>query len=1047
MPAGFSIHAPYQTATSAFGALPPMAKRPAQTPGASTAGNIWQGRVLFGNQGLTPAALKVLQTWAQEKRAAMPLLHQAIYPLKGERAGIEQMAAITQAMAVDSRLQDLPQSRAEELALLQPLILHERMLNDSDEQVRFQTVYMTERIAEPQAQAYMTHRALSHPDGKVRNYLFYLDALENQPDVDILDLAQDLHPWVRYQVARKLPELPDSDKRQQVLRALLQDEMDYIRMTAASNAYLLPDEAEGQRILKEALDNPDAQMRSYAISGILHLKDPAERAAQVRRSLQDDPKHASFFLGMRDELDDPDLWREIIETLANHPDPETRMNAIPHLEDESRQETIIMDLTADEKEHIGSWAVHKLSRQPEAVKNRYFLNLSGDANPRRRKAALYMLHNIQSKKLKNQVIRALLQDPDETVRAQALLYSKDNLKPSRATDRLILKALHAENPEVRAQAVWALPALTDPQQRTLEFLKLLKDDDKKVRQNAIRGLAAIEEPGVRDSYLRQFLGDGDPEIRQTAIFMDHWLDWPPGERDRLIETLVSDPAKQVREYLPNQLGGVFSEKFQRFLQSPYAGLVDAAIRAMDPESPLDWKDIMPAWILLLRSDADGTRLKQALTGYRDVTAHAMKQREKFTQESQKPMSEAAMALWLNHSAPNITLAITMMGGDSVKAKFDEKSLKFIQYLQMVQSVASHPDLGPLFYQTMHPGSRMPYPTWQVNRALEIVFGLMQLGKPEDARFIMKDIQQKRGINLASHQNLLLTRMGEMAGLAPEDFTQPDIQARLARWSDPYIFTIGSALHLLSEDSQKLLAQILEADLKNRTQAFLNDDSTPWGRANQATREAFQANGLDYGQWLGYNKSVTVQVGKRTLEISLWQRDAAKDLFVGSHSRTCLALDTRPEEMLDAYLNTMAQFAMIRDQQSGEPVGYIRTFWGLPENAEGPAKPELYIDNVAYAYEKEDPEAGRLLDIATDYAREFGRAVTGGRVPEVFLSRYIHTISPENVAERPMRVLGGSRTGDYYLFAVNQYYRSKLDTALKARVASGEKYGSVPASEA
>lgn len=1043
MPSGFTLTPAQHVRRPAFGAAPHPLEKP-QTHAAAPADGLWQGRVLFGNKGLTPSSFKVLQAWAQEKRAGMPLLHQAMYPLNGERVGIDQMTSITQAMSDDVRIQSFPLTRTEELALLQPLVMHERMLGDANEQVRFQTVFMTDRVASPEAQRYMVHRVLSHPDARLRSYLFFLQALQNQPDLDVLDMAQDMHPWVRYRVAHMLPELPDTEKRRQALQALLKDEVAYVRVTAATNAYLLPDETEGQRLIKEALDSTEAGTREYALAGIRHLKDPAEMAAQIRRTLKEDPAKAVQFLNMREALQEAGLWKEVVDALAGCSEPEAQMKAIPLLEDEAAREKLLWELTAHEKEHIGSWAAHELSDLPQEVKNGYFLKLAEDPEPRRRKAALYMLHGLKSKKLKNQVIRNLLRDPDETVRSQALLYAKGNLKPSRATDRLILDAMHSGNPELRAQAVWALPILTRPEQRAVELLKLLKDEDDTVRSTAIRGLASIEEPAVEEAYMRKFLTDGNQKVRNQAMMMDSWLSWPPEQRDRIIGNFMQDASAQIREYLPNVIGGVVSDKFERFVQSPYPRLMDESIRALDPESPLNWQDVMPAWILLLQSGADGTQLKQALAGYRETAAHAMKHREKFTQESQKPLTEEAMAYWLDLNTPDILTAITLLGADSVKAKFDEKSLKFHQYLQMAQAMANHPELGPRLYQTLHPGGRTAFPTWQVNRMLEIVFGLTLLGKPEDAVSVLNEIQRTRTIPLADFQNLFLRRLGEVAGLAPEDFEREDIRARLARWSDPYVFTVGSALNTLSEDSRKLLARILEADLKNRTGDFLTDESTPWGKGNQATREAFEANGLDYRQWLGYDKPVTVQLGKRTLEISLWNRDAARDLFLGSHSRTCLALDTRPEEMLDAFLNTMAQFALIRDKASGEPLGYIRMFWALPEKTDGQARPELYIDNVAYAYEKEDPEAARLLDAAADYARDFGRTVTHGRTPEIYLSRYIHTISPDRIAERPMRVLGGSRTGDYYLFAVDQFWRSKLDGTLTARVASGEKYGGATA---
>ncbi len=1005
---------------------------PAHSPHRET--GLWQGRVYFGNKGLTPAAFKVLQTWAQEKRESMPLLTQALYPLNGERAGIEQMTEIAGAVSQDPRLKEFPLTRKTEEALLAPLLLYEQFLGDASNGVRFQTLFMTDRIENPQAQDYLIHRLYGHPDYTLRNYLFYLEALKKEDkrperSADLLEMVHDFHPWVRQQLAKMLPSFPDDERREEIQRILLSDEIGFVRATAAANPHLLKDTKEGRRLLLEALDSTEAVIRDHAMPGLKHLDDPALLEAQIRKLLKTDPGTAKSMTDLRQQIKNPQLWQTIVETLADSPDPESRIAAIPLVEDEAVRDRLVMELTAMTEGYHANSAAFKLKELPPKIKNDYFERLASDENPQRRKSALVMSWGIESKALKARVLKKLLRDPDEEVLADALSRIPDFLKPSKKLDKIILKALHSDNPKVRKSAAWSIKMLTLPDQRLTEFLKAIRDPEAKVRQWAVRSLDAVEIPKIREGLLREAMKDSDPDVRMQAMFNDTWKDWEPESFKEALQAFASDPSHRVREYLPYSIGKFMTGEMTKFFESPYARLMDESLKRLDPGAAITWPEVMPAWLLLLRSGADGSRMRRILKGHGEVADHARKQCDAFTQEGQKPLTEERMTRWLERTAGYILMAITLLGPEAVKAKFDEKAAKFQQYLLMAHVLGTNPVLGPEAYKTFQ--GRTSYPAWQSNRTLEILYGLTLLGKPEEAKAILQEIRKSRTIDLDDIQDRFLKSFGEVAGLKPEELAGEDIRERLKRWDDPYIYTLGSALNNLQEEPRQILMEILEADLKNRVPEFLEDPTKPWGEANTKTREAFGKHGLDYGQWLGYDEPMTATIGDRTLEIELWNRDPAEDLFIGSHVKTCLALDTRSEEMVDAFLHTFAQYAMIRDKASGDRIGYIRMFWMLPEGKNAP--PQLVVDNVAYAFEKEDPNTPQLIDIADQYARQFSKAVTQGREVSPWFSKFIHFI-PNNNSERvPIQVLGSVRNNSYYLFAVDQYIRSSLDKPLTAQV--------------
>ena len=985
--------------------------------------------ILFGGD-LKPSTFKMLQKWAGNERANMPALHQALYPLKGQRVGMEQMADISAQIPEDTRLQSMLLTREEELKLLQPFIRYEGFVGDADRYTRLQSVYMGDRTENKTAQEYIARRAYGNPDYMARYYLFWTQMMSDPKKkvggIDILEMVNDPHPWIRWKLADLIPNLPKSKEREAVYRTLLQDDMPYVRGAAATHATeILKDKEEAQQVIRNAL--ADTETRQHAVKGIQHLEDVKEREAQVHLILENNPDIAEQLVALREKIESPDLWQQIVSTMASA-SGWTALDAIPLMEAGEERDALIMKLaTSEYNRSIG----YRMQDLPDAEKVRYLKLLAEDEDPKRRIAALSLLGEVKSKRLKASTLKALIQDTDEEVRIKALAYLTVEMS-TKSMERTVLQAVQAENPEMRGAAGRALRVITDPVRRLSEFSRLVQDESPKAREGAYAVLDTLEPPEVQPAFFNRALADTSAEVRRVAMHSKNWLEGNDASVNQAIEQLASDPSPQLRMSLPYKIGPRIFEGFEKFINSPYPTLMDEAIHGMDPESTLSWQDIMPSWLLLLQSGADASRLKDTLEGFKEFKAHALKNREHFTQEGQKPLSEAQMTKWLEQSASFILMAVTLAGPEAVKGKFDEKSNKFSEYLQSTQTLGMDPLLGGEVYKTLHTYSRS-HRNWEANRFLGFMYGLSTLGKREEGMKILKDIQETRKINLAKIQKEFLKSVGRFSGLSETILNREDIEERLARWNGPYIYTIGSAFNLMEEEEdQKLLTDVIKADLRNTFSAFMRSQRRPWGTANRKTERLFEKNGLNYQNWLGYNRPMTVNHHDRQLEISLWDRDPSEYLFIGSYARTCMALDTRPSEMLDALLSTFAQYAVIRDKNSGEKIGYIRMFWAVPENDKS-AKPQLIVDNVAYTHEQEDVNAKDFLQYAKTYAQKYGKSVTGGEEPEILFSKYIHTIPKDEVEERPMRVLGACRKNSYYLFAVNQYQRSDIGKSVTTNV--------------
>jgi len=120
--------------------------------------------------------------------------------------------------------------------------------------------------------------------------------------------------------------------------------------------------------------------------------------------------------------------------------------------------------------------------------------------------------------------------------------------------------------------------------------------------------------------------------------------------------------------------------------------------------------------------------------------------------------------------------------------------------------------------------------------------------------------------------------------------------------------------------------ITKVALKDNYQEFLFDKNTPIGRANKKTRTLFKAEGLDFNQWMNYDKKHEYSYKGKNYVIGLWKRNIKEDLLIGNKSNTCISTCAPNRHAIyGALVNTNVQYALISEKESGKLKGYMRMF--------------------------------------------------------------------------------------------------------------------------
>lgn len=152
-----------------------------------------------------------------------------------------------------------------------------------------------------------------------------------------------------------------------------------------------------------------------------------------------------------------------------------------------------------------------------------------------------------------------------------------------------------------------------------------------------------------------------------------------------------------------------------------------------------------------------------------------------------------------------------------------------------------------------------------------------------------------------------------------------------------------------------------------------------------------------------------------LEIKMWERNPAKDLFQGNYSTCCIGMGKGNGKFMPHYLmNTAYNMIEINDTETGETIGNALCYFVKDEQG----KPCFIIDNIEINNKnKPSDETGeKLRNAITQYASNVTKEVTGNDDISIYMSGYNNDVPTDNLehSEQNISFLGDIDCDNIYM---------------------------------
>ncbi len=221
--------------------------------------------------------------------------------------------------------------------------------------------------------------------------------------------------------------------------------------------------------------------------------------------------------------------------------------------------------------------------------------------------------------------------------------------------------------------------------------------------------------------------------------------------------------------------------------------------------------------------------------------------------------------------------------------------------------------------------------------------------------IIKEILVQKGIPEA-----------EIAALKPEDID----------WVPQYL----SLLISTPGRDEGELADLVRAASRGEFKKYISDPTNKYGQANLLTQQTFASKGLNFEKWENPQiKACEFEIDGQKCTISLWDRHPQSDLFMGSMTSCCTALDGANGGATANYLlNKAFQVIFLRDA-NGQTIGMARVYMTMVNG-----EPALMLDNIEINQAYKDSSL-KIRDNFFEYANRYAQQITGNPNTQVYFS--------------------------------------------------------------
>ncbi len=174
--------------------------------------------------------------------------------------------------------------------------------------------------------------------------------------------------------------------------------------------------------------------------------------------------------------------------------------------------------------------------------------------------------------------------------------------------------------------------------------------------------------------------------------------------------------------------------------------------------------------------------------------------------------------------------------------------------------------------------------------------------------------------------------------------------------------------------------------------YITDKSNKYGQTNAKTEADFKANGLNFEQW---NKpdipNQEFEVAGKKCHIKMWDRNPQEDMFLGSKTNCCTALDRTNGGSMAIYMLNKSYQVIELYNSNGDVVGMSRVFMAKIDG-----KPTLMMDNIELNKEfiknmNFNEELKDIRDNFFQYMNKYAEKITGQKDAKVLFYANDHHV--------------------------------------------------------
>jgi len=582
-------------------------------------------------------------------------------------------------------------------------------------------------------------------------------------------------------------------------------------------------------------------------------------------------------------------------------------------------------------------------------------------------------------------------------------------------DKLLENVLKGNSSVAKGEVIENIQYHSDPKFIIRNIEKALRSRVANVVNAAINNIQYIPDPKKRDEMLEKILNDNSSFGRKEAIKNIQHLSNPNRRAEILLKLSKNNDLKKEA----NNALLLEAREYMNFVE----GLAE--------NNNINGVELVTMLYLLSLTGRDGAKLGRVLQDYNKFVAKSVNRVEKFP-SSVGTMTQDELRKYFDDNKLTIIKGIILGGKEILDVKFEEKQEKFEKFLKIIEKVSDNDDVFITLYEVLNlpankDGEKLK--NYEKVRLIEIANNFLTC---TNENLLLRKLRKTKEAGYVDYKALSSDFIRYLAR-SLEILDDEIAQIPPSRWEkidNDYKHLIQSAMNTLEDDYRENLKGLLKATLKNNYYDYIFNPETDAGKANAQTRKMFEENGLDYDKWLNYNEPYEFKYNGKTYEIDLWKRNPGHDLFMGTYGKGCISLDgVNRQGIIDALMNTLTQFAEIKEKSSNKTVGYARCYWARREEDN---EKVLIIDNIHYKYDRVDKNADELVKPVSKFMKDYAKAVSGNEV-DTYLASCCNLIFNKKEISMPVKVIGKTPNNTYYLNSVEENEWSYISDAVVADV--------------